>query len=136
MSDWLHIKKLEMLVVNANYNQMYDNNLEEIFLSCTLLNIARGRCEVTLSKVLNSPFNKKLLISSKKALMKAHIELDKDYFDNFNETLFKYSNQKSKKIKITFLMDKAVATDSEGVLSLDDDLETNLQEINFNIPIF
>ena len=31
MSDWLHIKKLEMLVVNANYNQMYDNNLEEIF---------------------------------------------------------------------------------------------------------
>ena len=40
------------------------------------------------------------------------------------------------KIKITFLMDKAVATDSEGVLSLDEDLETNLQEINFNIPIF
>ena len=67
--------------------------------------------------------------------MKAYIELDKDYFDNLNETLFKYSNKKSKKIKITFLMDKAVATDSEGVLSLDDDLETNLQEINFNIPI-
>ena len=49
---------------------------------------------------------------------------------------FKYSNQKSKKIKITFLMDKAVATDSEGVLSLDDDLETDFQEMTFNIPIF
>ena len=136
MSDWLHIKKLEMLVVKADYKRLLMNNLEEIFLSCELLNIARGRCEVNLLKVFKNNFNKKLLISSKKALMKAHIELDKDYFDNFNETLFKYSNQKSKKIKITFLMDKAVATDSEGVLSLDDDLETNLQEINFNIPIF
>jgi hypothetical protein len=136
MSDWLHIKKLEMLVVKADYKRLLMNNLEEIFLSCELLNIARGRCEVKLLKVFKNNFNKKLLISSKKALMKAHIELDKDYFDNLNETLFKYSNQKSKKIKITFLMDKAVATDSEGVLSLDDDLETNLQEINFNIPIF
>ena len=136
MSDWLHIKKLEMLVVKADYKRLLMNNLEEIFLSCELLNIARGRCEVKLLKVFKNNFNKKLLISSKKALMKAHIELDKDYFDNLNETLFKYSNQKSKKIKITFLMDKAVATDSEGVLSLDEDLETNLQEINFNIPIF
>ena len=136
MSDWLHIKKLEMLVVKADYKRLLMNNLEEIFLSCELLNIARGRCEAKLLKVFKNNFNKKLLISSKKALMKAHIELDKDYFDNLNETLFKYSNQKSKKIKITFLMDKAVATDSEGVLSLDDDLETNLQEINFNIPIF
>ena len=136
MSDWFHIKKLEMLVVNANYNQMLDNNLEEIFLSCTLLNIARGRCEVTLLKVLNSTFNKKLLISSKKALMKAHIELDKKYFNNLIETFFKYSNQKSKKIKLTFLMDKAVATDSEGILSLDDDLETDIKEMKFNIPIF
>ena len=136
MSDWLHIKKLEMLVVKADYKRLIMNNLEEIFLSCELLNIARGRCEVKLLKVFKNNFNKKLLISSKKALMKANIELDKDYFDNLNETLFKYSNQKSKKIKITFLMDKAVATDSEGVLSLDDDLETNLQEINFNIPIF
>ncbi len=136
MNDWLHIKKLEMLVVKADYNHLLMNNLEEIFLSCELLNIARGRCEVTLLKVPNTALNKKLLISSKKALMKAHIELDKKYFNNLFETLFKYSNQKSKKIKITFLMDKAVATDSEGVLSLDDDLETDLKEMQFNIPIF
>ena len=136
MNDWLHIKKLEMLVVKADYNHLLTNNLEEIFLSCELLNIARGRCEVTLLKVSNTTLDKKLLISSKKALMKAHIELDKEYFNNLFETLFKYSNQKSKKIKLTFLMDKAVATDSEGILSLDDDLETDLKEMKFNIPIF
>ena len=136
MNDWLHIKKLEMLVVKADYNHLLMKNLEEIFLSCELLNIARGRCEVTLLKVSNGALNKKLLISSKKALMKAHIELDKEYFNNLFETLFKYSNQKSKKIKLTFLMDKAVATDSEGILSLDDDLETDLKEMKFNIPIF
>ena len=136
MNDWLHIKKLEMLVVKADYNHLLMNNLEEIFLSCELLNIARGRCEVTLLKVSNTNLKKKLQISSKKALMKAHIELDKEYFNNLIETLFKYSNQKSKKIKLIFLMDKAVATDSEGILSLDDDLETDLKEIKFNVPIF
>ena len=136
MSDWLHIKKLEMLVVKADYKKSLINNLEEIFLSCELLNIARGRCEVTLLKVLNTNLNKKLYISSKKALMKANIELDYEYFNNLNDTLFKYGNKKSKKIKITFLMDKAVATNSEGILSLDDDLETDLKEMKFNIPIF
>ena len=136
MNDWLHIKKLEMLVVKADYNQLIMNNIEEIFLSCELLNIARGRCEVTLLKVSDTNLKKKLQISSKKALMKAHIELDKEYFNNLIETLFKYSNQKSKKIKLIFLMDKAVATDSEGILSLDDDLETDLKEIKFNVPIF
>ena len=136
MNDWLHIKKLEMLIVKADYNHLLMNYLEEIFLSCELLNIARGRCEVTLLKVSNTNLNKKLLISSKKPLMKAHIELDKQYFNNLFETLFKYSNQKSKRIKLTFLMDKAVATDSEGILSLDDDLETDLKEMKFNIPIF
>ena len=113
MNDWLHIKKLEMLVVKADYNHLLMNNL-----------------------VSNTTLNKKLLISSKKALMKANIELDKEYFNNLFETLFKYSNQKSKKIKLIFLMDKAVATDSEGILSLDDDLETDLKEIKFNVPIF
>ena len=54
MNDWLHIKKLEMLVVKADYNQLIMNNIEEIFLSCELLNIARGRCEVTLLKVLQA----------------------------------------------------------------------------------
>ena len=33
-------------------------------------------------------------------------------------------------------MDKAVATNSAGILSLDNDLTTNLKDINFNIPIF
>jgi len=136
MSDWLHIKKLEMLVVQANYKKLLINNLEEIFLSCELLNIARGRCEVTLLKVLTTNRKKKLYISSKKALMTAHIELSREYFNNLNDTLFKYGYQKSKKIKLTFLMDKAVATNSEGILSLDDDLETDLKEMKFNIPIF
>ena len=136
MSDWLHIKKLEMLVVKADYKKLLINNLEEIFLSCELLNIARGRCEVTLLKVLHTNLNKKLYISSKKALMKANIELDNEYFNNLNDTLFKYGNQKSKKIKLSFLMDIAVATNSEGILSLDDDLETDLKEMKFNIPIF
>ena len=84
MSDWLQIKKLEMLVVKADYNRLLINNLEQIFLSCELLNVARGRGEVTFLKVFENNLKKKLLISSKKALMQAHIELDKEYFNSLN----------------------------------------------------
>ena len=136
MSDWLQIKKLKMLVVKADYKRLLIDNLEEIFLSCELLNVARGRCEVTLLKVFKNNLQNKLLISSEKAIMKAHIELDEAYFNNLNNILFKYSHQKSKRIKVSFLMDKAVATNSEGVLSLDNDLEAEIQEMTFNIPIF
>ena len=66
MSDWLHIKKLEMLVVKADYNKLLINNLEEIFFSCELLNIARGRCEVTLLKVLNTNLKKSYISVQKK----------------------------------------------------------------------
>ena len=33
-------------------------------------------------------------------------------------------------------MDKAVATNSEGILSIDNDLEAEIEEMNINIPIF
>ena len=136
MSEWLHIKKIEMLVVKAEYYCSIISDIEEISLSCELLNIARGRCEVKLFKNNKQNLDKKLFISSKKAMMSANIDLDNNYFNNLNATLFKYNNQKSKKIKVTFFMDKAVATNSEGILSLDEDLITNLKDINFNIPIF
>ena len=97
MSDWLHIKKLEMLVVKANYKKLLINNLEEIFLSCELLNIARGRCEVTLLKVLNTDLNK-AIYQFKKALMKANIELDNEYFNNLNDTLLSMEIKNQKKL--------------------------------------
>ena len=136
MSEWLQIKKIEMLVVKAEYYCSIIDNVEEISLSCELLNIARGRCEVKFLKKAQNTLDKKLFISSKKAIMNANIGLDNEYFNGLNKTLSKYSNQKTKKIKITLLMDKAVATNSAGILSLDDDLTTNLKDIKLNIPIF
>ncbi|PPR26932.1 MAG: hypothetical protein CFH34_00628 [Alphaproteobacteria bacterium MarineAlpha9_Bin4] len=136
MSEWLHINKIEMLVVKAEYNYELEKTLQGISISCELLNIARGRCEVNFLKCSKNILNKKLFISSKKAVMNANIDLSDQQFDNLNDTLFKYSHQKSKKIKITLLMDKAVATNSEGILSLDNDLTTDLKDVTFNIPIF
>ena len=136
MSEWLHINKIEMLVVKADYKYELANTVEKISLSCELLNIARGRCEVKFFKCSKKTLDKKLFISSKKAIMSADIELSEQNFNNLNNTFFKYSNQRSKKIKIIFLMDKAEATNSAGILSLDNDLMTNLKDVNFNIPIF
>ena len=136
MSEWLHINKIEMLVVKAEYNYELAKTFQVISISCELLNIARGRCEVNFLKCYKNILDKKLFISSKKAVMSANVDLNDQQFNNLNDTLFKYSNQKSKKIKITLLMDKAVATNSEGILSLDNDLTTNLKDVTFNIPIF
>ena len=136
MTEWLHINIIEMLVVKAEYKYEFASSLEEINISCTLLNIARGRCEVKILKCLEKTLHKKLFISSKKAIMRADIELSAEHFKNIYNTIFKYRNQTSKKIKISLLMDKAVATSSSGILNLEKDLETKLKDIHFNIPIF
>ena len=136
MAEWLHINTVEMLVVKAEYNYNLNSNSEKVCLSCNLLNIARGRCEVNFLKCSNEVLNKVLFISSKKAAMNANIELNNKNFIYLTDTFFKYTNQNSKKIKITFYMDKAVATNSEGILSLDSDLKTDLKNVSFNIPIF
>ena len=141
MSEWSHIKLIEMLVIKAEYNFSLSKPLDKILLlSCELLNIARGRCEVKFMQLqdLRNPNMKtnEIFISSKKPVMSANVELEENAYSNLNSYLFKYSNLRSKKVKITFLIDKAIATNSEGILSLDEDLYANLKKINFNIPIF
>ena len=136
MIEWLHINQIEMLVVKAEYKYELTKNFEEINASCQLLNIARGRCDVKILKCFNKSFNKNLFISSKKALMKADIELEEKNFNKLNDVFFKYKSHTSKKIKITLLMDKAVATSSSGILNLENDLTTNLKDLYFNIPVF
>ena len=136
MIEWLHINQIEMLVVKAEYKYELTKNFEEINASCQLLNIARGRCDVKILKYSNKKLNKNLFISSKKALMKADIELEEKNFNKLNDVFFKYKSHTSKKIKITLLMDKAVATSSSGILNLENDLTTNLKDLYFNIPVF
>ena len=136
MTEWLHINQIEMLVVKAEYKYELTKNFEEINASCQLLNIARGRCDVKILKCYNKSLNNNLFISSKKALMKADIELEEKNFNKLNDIFFKYRSHTSKKIKITLLMDKAVATSSSGILNLENDLTTNLKDLYFNIPVF
>ena len=136
MTEWLHINQIEMLVVKAEYKYELSKNFEEINASCQLLNIARGRCDVKILKCYNKSLNNNLFISSKKALMKADIELEEKIFNKLNDIFFKYRSHTSKKIKITLLMDKAVATSSSGILNLENDLTTNLKDLYFNIPVF
>ena len=136
MIEWLHINQIEMLVVKAEYKYELTKNFEEINASCQLLNIARGRCDVKILKCYNKSLNNNLFISSKKALMKADIELEEKIFNKLNDIFFKYRNHTSKKIKITLLMDKAVATSSSGILNLENDLTTNLKDLYFDIPVF
>ena len=136
MIEWLHINQIEMLVVKAEYKYELTKNFEEINASCQLLNIARGRCDVKILKCYNKSLNNNLFISSKKALMKADIELEEKNFNKLNDVFFKYKSHTSKKIKITLLMDKAVATSSSGILNLENDLTTNLKDLYFNIPVF
>ena len=136
MTEWLHINQIEMLVVKAEYKYELTKNFEEINASCQLLNIARGRCDVKILKCYNESLNNNLFISSKKALMKADIELEEKNFNKLNDIFFKYRSHTSKKIKITLLMDKAVATSSSGILNLENDLITNLKDLYFNIPVF
>ena len=50
MSEWMQVKKLEMLVSKSELNLDINENTDILLFSCDLLNIARGRCNLKISK--------------------------------------------------------------------------------------
>ena len=72
MSEWSQIQSIEMLVSTAEKSLNISSNKDRLIVSCDLLNIARGRCELILNKEENLISNENcIFISQEKPVMKA-----------------------------------------------------------------
>ena len=135
MSEWLQVKNLEMLVSKSELNLDINKNSDLLLFSCDLLNIARGRCDLVVKKTL-PPSKNNISISIEKPIMQGQLNLSEIKFENILNNLNKFSNiNNSKKIKIILFLDKPLAVNNHGFLSLDQNIKLEITNLKMILPI-
>ena len=135
MSEWLQVKSLEMLVSKSELNLDINKNSDVLLFSCDLLNIARGRCDLVLKKTLNSPISY-ISITMDKPVMAGEINFSKEKFENILDSISKFLNKNnSKKLKIILFLNKPLAVNNHGVLSIDKNIKLEIINLKLIFPI-
>ena len=135
MSEWLQVKTLEMLVSKSELNLDINKNSDLLLFSCDLLNIARGRCDLVLKKTLNSSVSF-ISININKPVMVGEINFSKEKFDNILNSIDKFLNKNnSKKLKIILFLNKPLAVNNHGVLSIDQNIKLEIINLKLIFPI-
>ncbi len=135
MSEWLQVKNLEMLVSKSELNLDINKNSDVLLFSCDLLNIARGRCDLVLKKTLNSSVSY-ISINMDKPVMVGEINFSKEKFENILSSINKFLNKNnSKKLKIILFLNKPLAVNNHGVLSIDQNIKLEIVNLKLIFPI-
>ena len=135
MSEWLQVKSLEMLVSKSELNLDINKNSDVLLFSCDLLNIARGRCDLVVKKTLNSSLSY-ISIKMDKPVMLGEVNFSKEKFENILDSIDKFlSKNNSKKLKIILFLNKPLAVNNHGVLSIDQNIKLEITNLKLIFPI-
>ena len=75
-------------------------------------------------------------ISVKKPVMEGEINFSKDKFENILNNISKFLNiNNSKKLKIILFLNKPLAVNNHGVLSIDQDIKLEIINLKLILPI-
>ena len=127
-SNWKTIKKV---VLNVNSVSTIIEKFTSISLDCSFENIAKGRCQLTVSEKKNE--KNILFVHTDKALMIVNIYYEKNKIQNLINILSKKSS--SKKIKINLDISESLMINKSGYLYVKDNLEINIKLVSWIIPI-
>ena len=135
MSEWLQVKNLEMLVSKSELNLDINKKNDVLLFSCDLLNIARGRCDLVLKKTLKSSISY-ISINIDKPVMAGEIYFSKEKFENILDSINRFLNKNnSKKLKIILFLNKPLAVNNHGLLSIDQNIKLEIINLKLIFPI-
>ena len=125
------MQKLEMLIktVDAHYDSKHQ--IECIYLSCSLLNIARGTCNLMISDE-KSNFQNKITIKYERAVMSGSITVNNDYFIKLQNQL---SLKNERPARLELLIKDKLNINKNGILYLQKELISDITEYKFFIPL-
>ena len=125
------MQKLEMLIktVDAHYDSKHQ--IQCYYLSCSLLNIARGTCNLMLLNE-NSNFKNQITIKYERAVMSGSIALNDSYFNSLQNQL---SLKNERPAKIELIISDKLNINKNGILYLDKELNSKILEYKFFIPL-
>ena len=123
-----------MLVSKAEFELDLSKSPDLLYFSCDLLNIARGRCDILFKKVLNNDKNY-IFIGTDKPVMNSEINLSDEKFNDILNTINKLGLKMNKKIKVVLYLNKSLAVNNDGFLSIDKDIKLEVINIKIIMPM-
>tara|TARA_B100000524_G_scaffold340328_1_gene233358 strand:+ start:1278 stop:1658 length:381 start_codon:yes stop_codon:yes gene_type:complete len=125
------MQNLEMLIktVDAHYDSRHQ--IQCIYLSCSLLNIARGTCNLMIFNE-KSNFQNKITIKYERAVMSGSITVNNDYFNTLQNQL---SLKNERPARLELLISEKLNINKNGVLFLQKELIAKIIEYKFFIPL-
>ena len=129
-NKWKKIDKIILLVNNVNIN--YENSFS-LNLNCNFENISRGRCNITIQKVLRKTTDT-LYIHTDQPLMVVNIFYKKEKIEKLINFLSMNRNNK-KKIRLVLDISDNLMVNSDGYLYVNDNFELKINSISWSIPI-
>ena len=125
------MQKLEMLIktVDAHYDSSYA--IYCYYLSCSLLNIARGRCNLMIVDE-NSDVENTITIQYQKAIMSGSIKVNNSFFKSISN---QFSNKNDRPARIELTINQTLNINKNGILFLDKEITPTIDEYKFYIPL-
>ena len=125
------MQKLEMLIktVDAHYDSSY--SIYCYYLSCSLLNIARGRCNLMIADE-NSDIEDTITIQYQRAIMSGSIKVNNSFFKSIPN---QFSNKNDRPARIELTINKTLNINKNGILFLNKEMTTTIDEYKFYIPL-
>ena len=125
------MQKLEMLIktVDAHYDSKLQ--IQCFYLSCSLLNIARGTCNLMLANE-KSNFQNQITIKYERAVMSGSIRVSDDYFNRLQRQL-SIKNERPARLELT--INHKLNINKNGILFLEKELISEILEYKFFIPL-
>ena len=125
------MQKLEMLIktVDAHYDSRHQ--IQCIYLSCSLLNIARGTCNLMIFNE-KSNFQNKITIKYERAVMSGSITVNNHYFNALQNQL---SLKNERPARLELLISDKLNINKNGILFLQKELISKIIEYKFFIPL-
>ena len=125
------MQKLEMLIktVDAHYDSLHQ--IQCYYLSCSLLNIARGTCNMMIVSE-DSDFKNKITIKFERAVMSGSIQVTNNFFNSL-QTQLSVKNERPARLELV-IKDK-LNINKNGILFLEQELTSDIIEYKFFIPV-
>ena len=125
------MQKLEMLIktVDAHYDSKLQ--IQCYYLSCSLLNIARGTCNLMIVNE-KSNFKNKITIKYERAVMSGSIVVKNEFFNSLQNQL---SLKNERPARLELVINHKLNINKSGILFLDNELTSEIIEYKFFIPL-
>tara|TARA_B100000029_G_scaffold400936_1_gene399994 strand:- start:225 stop:623 length:399 start_codon:yes stop_codon:yes gene_type:complete len=125
------LKTIHISVFSADLKLIGFQNRRELHLSCGLINIARGNCNILLRPESND-IKGEIFISSERPVMSAELSVPPILFDQVQSSL---KNNVGRPLQLIILLDRGLMVDNQGVLTITDSINAKIKDLSWILPV-